>query len=430
MLRTFAVAARAIRYGDAGGAGPGGGQRRQPRGVDAGRRRAARTPGCWPTGRSSSFSLLPPPSHPVALSRGGGDLPSRVADNLFWLGRYAERAEGIARLARVLLRLLEQGPAEATPRRAPTWAEPTELLRALAAFADPGGAPPPIPLPTGRQAALRTVLEAIRDSQRVEQPGVGERPGAAAWPALVRDRLSADTWRVLTALDDELSRRQRRRGRRWTGPRPTARRPALIAALDRTVLVLAAFSGLAQESMTRGQAWRFLDMGRRLERAIGLVRLLRHTLVEARCRGDRPAALLEAMLEVADSGMTYRRRYLATLQAAPVLDLLLTDESNPRSVIFQLGALVEHWQALGLPALSAARSPAARSRRRCWPSCRLADVEALAVVDERGRRPALEALLARLGAGAAGAVRICCRPGYLSHAAVSRHLAPGRTAEP
>src|SRR4029453_812151 len=117
------------------------------------------------------------------------------------------------------------------------------------------------------------------------------------------------------------------------GPEDASAQAARASAvLDRTVLILAGFSGITQESMTRGHAWRFQDIGRRLERAVALVRLLKHTLVEP---VPRPAALMEAVLDVADSGMTYRRRYLTTMQAGPGLDLLLHHESNPRSLAFQ-----------------------------------------------------------------------------------------------
>jgi uncharacterized circularly permuted ATP-grasp superfamily protein/uncharacterized alpha-E superfamily protein len=361
------------------------------------------------------FSLLPPPSHPVTLTRGSGDLPSQTADNLFWLGRYAERAEGIARLARVLLRLLEEGPAEAD-RAGSTWAEPTELLRTLAAFADPGGAPPPIPLAPGRQGALQTVLEAIFDRRRSSSL-VAVNHQVITVARLVRDRLSADSWRVLAALVDELSPDPYGDpGPGGAGAADTSS-PALMATLDRTVLVLAAFSGIAHESMTRSHAWRFLDIGRRLERAIGLVRLLRHTLVEP---ADRPQALLEAVLEVADSGITYRRRYLATLQGAPVLDLLLVDGGNPRGLVFQLEALSEHWQVLGLPGLSAPGGDAP-DPAPLLAALRALDVEALAALDERRRRPALDALLTRLGM-ALPALSQLLSAGYLSHATVSRHL--------
>ena len=230
----------------------------------------------------------------------------------------------------------------------------------------------------------------------------------------MRDRLSADSWRVLTALADELSDQ---RGEDVLDA-VSSSSSALMATLDRTVLVLAAFSGIAQESMTRGHAWRFLDIGRRLERAIGLVRLLRHTLVES---SPRPAALLETVLEVADSGITYRRRYLAILQGAPVLDLLLTDDSNPRALVFQLAALTEHWQVLGLPALSSARSGDEPDPAPLLAELQAVQVEWLAAQDERGRRPALEALLTRLGT-ALPALSQLLSAGYLNHATVSRHL--------
>ena len=81
--------------------------------------------------------------------------------------------------------------------------------------------------------------------------------------------------------------------------------------------------------MTRGPGWRFLDMGRRIERAVHALALLRSTLVEPAADED---PVFEALLEIADSSMTYRNRYLTNLQLPPLLDLLLTDETNPRSV--------------------------------------------------------------------------------------------------
>jgi uncharacterized alpha-E superfamily protein len=140
-----------------------------------------------------------------------------------------------------------------------------------------------------------------------------------------------DTWRVLASLDEELNDMSVSTG--------NDRLASLHDLLSRIVITLSAFSGLVIESMTRGQAWLFLDIGRRIERATGLVTLLRSTITMP---SDRESALLEAVLEIADSVMTYRRRYLATLQVAPVADLLLTDETNPRSVVYQLIGLTEH----------------------------------------------------------------------------------------
>ena len=122
---------------------------------------------------------------------------------------------------------------------------------------------------------------------------------------------------------------------------------------------------------------------------------------------------------MADSGITYRRRYLATLQVAPVLDLLLTDDSNPRSLLFQLEALSEHWQALGAAGAVAARAGQSPIRRRCWRSCRRWTSRRWRSMDERGRRPALDALLGRLGL-ALPALSHLLSAGYLNHATVSR----------
>ena len=250
------------------------------------------------------------------------------------------------------------------------------------------------------------------------------RPGSFAAVAqnvlrtarMVRDRLSADTWRVLTALDE-----LRAPPAIADSPVPV---PTAAALLDRMVLALAAFAGLATESMTRGQAWRFVDMGRRIERAGAGVLLLETTLCDPVI--EREAPLLEALLEVADSGMTYRRRYRATLLAAPVLDLLLTDDTNPRSVIFQLRALTRHLEALPAPA-TGFRSPQLRIAQNALAELELTDIEALAVVDG-GRRAGLGELLAKLGR-LIPALSDSLSSSFLSHAVVSRNLSgeePGR----
>ena len=127
----------------------------------------------------------------------------------------------------------------------------------------------------------------------------------------VRDRLSLDSWRVINRLES------------------FADNPASdpLELLDDTLFTLNAFSGLAMESMTRGLGWRFMDMGRRVERAMDLAGLIRIGLPQV-CSESRSA--LEALLEVADSIMTYRARYRTAFQLAPVLDLLIMDEGQPQ----------------------------------------------------------------------------------------------------
>lgn len=316
------------------------------------------------------FSLLQTTGRPVRVSRDGGDLPSRAADDLFWLGRYAERAEGIVRLLRaVFVRLTEtQGLVDA-PELPCLLRALTETTRTYPGFVGQGGA--------GRLASPLDTLDAV-----VHDPGLpgglaGTVDGLLRVAARVRDRVSTDLWRTITGL----------------GPRPgQARDPSeTLQELDRMVLGLAAFGGLVAESMTRGQSWRFLDMGRRLERSLGVLGLLRSTLV-----APNPAEgpLLDALLEIADSSMTYRRRYMSGLQVAPLLDLLLLDEDNPRSLAFQLVALSRSVALLPLAARAGGPSPEESLIADALTGLRRADVEALVRVTPSGHRVDFERFLA------------------------------------
>jgi uncharacterized alpha-E superfamily protein len=118
---------------------------------------------------------------------------------------------------------------------------------------------------------------------------------------------------------------------------PTQRYFAEVRALDNAILTLSAFSGLLMENTTRGFGWRFLEIGRRLERALQTVDLLYSGVAEAP-RDVEP--YLQVLLQIADSSITYRTRYLSVVRADLVLELLLTDEGNPRSVAFQLASLL------------------------------------------------------------------------------------------
>jgi len=116
-----------------------------------------------------------------------------------------------------------------------------------------------------------------------------------------------------------------------------------MEVLNVLVLDLSALSGMATENMNRGFGWRFLDLGRRLERAVSLCQLLTACF---RLPGGC-APVLDPVLEIADSTMTYRRRHFSEPQLARVLDLLVREVTNPRSLAFQLQAIADH--ALHLP---------------------------------------------------------------------------------
>jgi uncharacterized circularly permuted ATP-grasp superfamily protein/uncharacterized alpha-E superfamily protein len=378
-------------------------------GAEVTMQRGARAKDVWVLSNEavSPVSLLPPAQRAVPLSRGGSELPSRAADNLYWLGRYAERAEGVARLARVVGARLADLAGQPDLDRSSEFAPLLAALRAQNEFLYSVDIPvDDAPDLAGAEAQL---IAAVRDQSSVGSLAAVVRATLRAG-RLVRDRISTDTWRVLAALDEEVARIDQTEG--------ADRLPGLVDLLNRVIITLAGFSGLAMESMTRGQSWRFLDMGRRLERAATLITLLRATAVRIT---DRERPLLEAVLEIADSGMTYRRRYLAMLQSAPVVDLLLTDETNPRSVLYQVRALVEHVRAL--PALPGAgvKSPQLRLALEAQTDLELAEIERLCLIDEHGARPALDALLRKLGR-LVPALSESLSDSYLNHASMSRHL--------
>jgi uncharacterized alpha-E superfamily protein len=144
---------------------------------------------------------------------------------------------------------------------------------------------------------------------------------------------------------------------------------------------------MEMENMTRGHGWRFLDVGRRLERSVNLTSLVRSAIA------TRPAAMLGPLLEVADSTMTYRRSYYATPQLAPVLDLLLVDSTNTRALAFQLAALSEHMRQL--PRDPKAPSPTREEQLTVHAVATLsqADIDALADPGPEGTFPAVHELL-------------------------------------
>lgn len=269
-----------------------------------------------------------------------GDLPSRVADSLFWLGRYAERADSQVRVLRALHSRLVDGTRPGVQR------EIVPLVR-LARWT--GILPWQLDDPTDNPSALRQALQAaLFDSSLANSLG-GNIQRLRRASAGVRDRLSLDLWRTITQLE-----------RLSEAPGPKKRSDsAMLMRLDELVTVLAALVGLEQVSMTRGPGWRFLDLGRRLEGASQLVSILRGTGITQ--AGSRDEATLEVLLELSDSTMAYRERYFATAQRAAVLDLLLTDDSNPRALSSLLAALAEHLTALPRPPLppgQEAESPA------------------------------------------------------------------------
>ena len=264
-------------------------------------------------GPVDNFSLLQNQPLVIRPARPPGGVPSRVADHLFWLGRYAERLEQIVRAVRTTLQRLV---GEQSEMQNPELRGCGHILASLVSLPE-----------TERSGSmwLRDLLrELVTGSENDNSvPNLLSRLRYNASAA--RDRLSDDMWRLFNRLERNLAP---------SGPRSFTI-PDALARLDTLVLELAAFSGMAMENMTRGHGWRFLEIGRRVERALAMLTLCAAGV--ERC-ADSDAVLMP-LLEIGDSTMTYRRLHFARPRIEPVLDLLLLNDSNPRSAFFQLQAV-------------------------------------------------------------------------------------------
>lgn len=345
-------------------------------------------------------SLLAQNVAPIDVSRATFDLPSRVADNLYWLGRYAERVEAAVRLLRAAVPLLSE---ESSRRSTAALAGALSFLVDLEYVPDNTGtnAQPP-------ERALESAVATMLDESK-ERGSIGwqlDHLRSTAW--LLRDRLSADSWRIISRLESDL---------RSTGKRRT--RSGVRRTLDQMVMILTSFGGAVSEGMTRGHGWRLLDVGRRIERALQVLQLLRHGLTGAL---DDERARIELLLDATGSAMTYRSRYLTSLRVNLLVDLLLLDDANPRSVAFQLDRLKGHVKALPETPATGRRSPESRLLTGAIAAIQLVDLDDLCAIDDDGRRPQLVALLDRLQKNLGGLSDALTRD-YLTHAAPVRHLA-------
>ena len=354
-----------------------------------------------------SFTLQRPRHLPVELHRGvSTDLPSRAAEHLFWLGRYAERCEHLARVLRcILTRMTGESCAPGTAG----WHSLMKLYECLEspysrlAKDDPQGK-------LDAQGDLeKEILSLIFEEQRSDSLNANlSRANRAV--AQVRDRLSSDLLRVVS----QLSGVARASDRVAWGYVSTA--DALVV-LNSCILTLAALRGIEAGNITRGPGWHFLNIGRRIERSLQLLELLRAIVVPM----DADDWLsLEMLLEVADSSITYRSRYFNVLQTAPVVDLLMNDEANPRSLTFQLRDLEEHCR--GLSSMSFGKGwPLLRQRQMEAASQRLleSDVQLLCQPGIAGQRTHLDGLLLDLDA-ALPAFSEAIAVTYFSHAQMER----------
>ena len=268
-----------------------------------------------------TFSMLRPRNEPVELRRVSRVVPSSVADYAFWLGRYVERAENIARILRALIPRVRR-------------AEEAELGCLVRLHRCLESRHSKLPKAKHRQPTAveleHEVTSLLTDAKRPDSLAC-TLTEVSRIGGNIRERLSSDMMFLLGQLRDSV---QVGRGT------PFLEFPG---TLTDCLELLSAFSGMERENINRGLGWLFMTIGRRLERAIYLTRQLREITTPLT---EQDWSLLECVLEVADSSMTYRARYYTTLQPSAVLDVLMADETNPRSLDFQLSHVADLYQKL------------------------------------------------------------------------------------
>lgn len=272
-------------------------------------------------GTVNTFSLLRRAVGPKELVRAGSNLSSRMVENLFWFGRYCERSDNGARLLRATIAQY----IELDDMREHTLIGLCQRSALLPAEleGDPG---------------LALCHAAVDPDTPGSLAGTLHQLSAVAFS--LRERMSLDNWRVISRLTEDLQ------SARASAP------DEVLERLDRCVQAMMTLSGFALDGMTRDQGWRFLSMGRRIERLQFICTVLGRALAAG---GETP----DWLLELADSTITYRSRYMTRPQWLPVLDLLVRDETNPRSVAYQalgltdyLARLAAQFGSLESPALS------------------------------------------------------------------------------
>ncbi|OBB65548.1 circularly permuted type 2 ATP-grasp protein [Mycobacterium sp. 852014-50255_SCH5639931] len=342
-----------------------------------------------PTGRVRAETVtLPSPVPPAKTAAGTWGVSSpRVLSDLFWIGRYGERAESMARLL-----LVARDRFHVYRHQQHT--EESECVPVLMAALDRiTGADDGADDRTSDGAEMIAVAPSTLWSLTVdpERPGslVQSVEGLALAARAVRDQMSNDTWMVLAGVERALAQRRE-------PPDSLAEADALLASAQvQTLSGMLTLSGVAGESMVRDVGWTMMDIGKRIERGLWLTALLRATLTAVRAVAAEQT-IIEATLVACESSVIYRRRTVGQVSVAAVAELMLFDAQNPRSLLYQVERLRSNLK--DLPGASGSSRPErlmdeiATRLRRSHPA-------ELEVVSAGGQRAALADLLGSVHAG-------------------------------
>ncbi|WP_395065291.1 circularly permuted type 2 ATP-grasp protein [Paraburkholderia silvatlantica] len=332
----------------------------------------------------STFTLLPSPIKPGELRRERRRVPSRAAENLFWAGRYGERAENGVRLCRLILGSLEGSDAE-------------ELFDTFIELAAANGLVPSMASEARRSLDDFERVLVANLHENAGATGIGRTLASQAYACgEIRGRLSNDHWRtVLAARNDfrdalqalSLVPAAARQGAAIEFRRPPPYdRMALMGALDALATQLSAISGCQGDRMTRDEAWRLLFAGRHIERVAALATMLR---IAAHERTLATPAGFDVLLQLFDSTLTYRSLYPGRLEVPALLDVIVTDPTNPRGLYGVYARLRARLDEIAQAARGPKREPFAS---QLAPVEALPTLEAICEPGDDGRYPALTAL--------------------------------------
>ncbi len=286
-----------------------------------------------PTERARAETVSLPSPAPAAKTAAGtwGVSSPRVLSDLFWIGRYGERAENMARLllvARDRFHVYRHQQHTEESECVPVLMGALGRITGTDAAAGGDGA--------SDGAEMIAVAPSTLWSLTVDpdRPGslVQSVEGLALAARAVRDQMSNDTWMVLAGVERALAQRRE-------PPDSLAEADAILASAQvQTLSGMLTLSGVAGESMVRDVGWTMMDIGKRIERGIWLTALLRATLTAVR-RAAAEQTIIEAMLVACESSVIYRRRTVGKVSVAAVAELMLFDAQNPRSLLYQVERL-------------------------------------------------------------------------------------------
>ncbi len=344
-------------------------------------------------------------------------MPSRSAENLYWVGRYAERAESVVRLMRIVLRKL----ADVSEYHDET--DQACLRKILQALTHLSETYPGFVKPRSEELFTRPEDEILNVAfDQTKAGSMVSTLNALFYGAFnVRDLWSADTWRTLDNIGEFLHSVRSQKPSFY----------GLYNTIDEVVDTLMAFAGLTQESMSHESGWFLFDLGKRLERALQVIKMCRCLLTEADTQLDEQLQI-EALMSAQESIITYRRRYRLAGSAEAACALLIFDEFHPRSIAFQIVKLQEHCRYLPRQVKSLFNqhlNDEEKTLLQCLTTLRLADIHTLCRVDEKtGRRTHLLNLLSEIESRLLSVSEDITHR-YFAHTDYGRQLAPQMVIE-